>query len=111
MRPACGHRLGSSNLVWVIFGPSNDLFETWKASFITMTRAALGEFDNIYPQMVEVNPEASFLLIFTYQVRGVPPSDGPRRGLDLTSPVYLLPWVVHPSSMPPCVSAGWGGGG
>ncbi|CAM9925770.1 unnamed protein product, partial [Ectocarpus sp. 8 AP-2014] len=38
-----------SNLVWVIFGPSSLLFATWTASFVTMTRIALGEFDNIYP--------------------------------------------------------------
>lgn len=57
-----------SNLVWVIFGPSLSLFATWTASFVTMTRVALGEFDNIYPLMVEVNDAAAIIIIITYQV-------------------------------------------
>lgn len=58
----------SSNLGWVIFGPSLSLFATWTMSFVTMTRVALGEFDNIYPLIVEVNYPAAFIIIVTYQV-------------------------------------------
>lgn len=58
----------SSNLGWVIFGPSLSLFATWTESFVTMTRVALGEFDNIYPLMVEINDAAAFIIIATYQV-------------------------------------------
>ena len=57
-----------SNLGWVIFGPSLSLFATWPVSVVTMTRVALGEFDNIYPLMVEVNDAAAFMIIVTYQV-------------------------------------------
>eukprot|EP00903_Cladosiphon_okamuranus_P014277 g13260.t1 len=56
-----------SNVVWVIFGPSLSLFATWTASFVTMTRIALGEFDNLYPLMVETNDAAAFIIIATYQ--------------------------------------------
>ncbi|CBJ48824.1 Transient Receptor Potential Channel Fragment [Ectocarpus siliculosus] len=56
-----------SNLVWVIFGPSSLLFATWTKSFVTMTRIALGEFDNIYPLMVEIDGAAAFMIIVTYQ--------------------------------------------
>lgn len=37
-------------------------------SFVTMTRIALGEFDSIYPDMVDINPMAAFVIIATYQV-------------------------------------------
>lgn len=60
--------MSSSNLGWVIFGPSLSLFSTWTGSFVTMTRVALGEFDNIYPLMVEINDAAAFIIIATYQV-------------------------------------------
>ncbi|CAM9340593.1 unnamed protein product, partial [Ectocarpus sp. 4 AP-2014] len=56
-----------SNLVWVIFGPSSLLFATWAMSFVTMTRIALGEFDNIYPLMVDIDGAAAFMIIVTYQ--------------------------------------------
>lgn len=57
-----------SNLGWVIFGPSLSLFATWTESFVTMTRIALGEFDSIYPLMVELNDTAAFVIVATYQV-------------------------------------------
>ncbi|CAM9929852.1 unnamed protein product [Ectocarpus fasciculatus] len=56
-----------SNLVWVIFGPSSLLFATWTTSFVTMTRIALGEFDNIYPLMVDIDGAAAFMIIVSYQ--------------------------------------------
>ncbi|CAN0281687.1 unnamed protein product, partial [Hapterophycus canaliculatus] len=56
-----------TNLAWVIFGPSSSLFETWSASFVTMTRIALGEFDDMYPRMVAINETAGFIIIVTYQ--------------------------------------------
>lgn len=61
------------NLGWIIYGPSSASFATWNSSFMTMTRAALGEFDSLYPEMTEINPTASYALLFTYQVseRGV----------------------------------------
>lgn len=58
-----------SNIGWVIFGPSSDLFATWTVSFVTMTRVALGEFDNIYPLMIEINYDAALIIIITYQVK------------------------------------------
>lgn len=57
-----------SNLGWVIFGPSSELFATWTNSFVTMTRVALGEFDSVYPGMYTINPESAFIIIATYQV-------------------------------------------
>lgn len=55
----------------MIFGPSLSLFATWPVSVVTMTRVALGEFDNIYPLMVEINDAAAFMIIVTYQVLGI----------------------------------------
>ena len=57
-----------SNVCWVIFGPSSALFATWTESVVTMTRIALGEFDNIYPHMVVINESAALIIIVTYQV-------------------------------------------
>lgn len=68
--PAC--LTHCSNVGWIIFGASSDLFATWTAAFVTMTRTAFGEFDNIYPEMVDINPDAAFLIIATYQVRLLP---------------------------------------
>ncbi|CAM9678768.1 unnamed protein product, partial [Laminaria digitata] len=56
-----------SNLCWVIFGPSSELFATWTSSFVTMTRVALGEFDSVYPGMYTINPASAFIIIATYQ--------------------------------------------
>lgn len=58
----------NSNLGWVIFGPSSELFATWTISFVTMTRVALGEFDSVYPGMYTINPGSAFIIIATYQV-------------------------------------------
>eukprot|EP00904_Undaria_pinnatifida_P002750 jgi/Undpi1/12476/HiC_scaffold_5.g02147.m1 len=57
----------NSNLGWVIFGPSSELFATWTISFVTMTRVALGEFDSVYPGMYTINPGSAFIIIATYQ--------------------------------------------